>query len=204
MKRCILKGCLKMAKFILNKKTNNEIIELNVFSGPTLKMLLSRVNRINDLLNQVISFRKIDIKLINSMQGCGIDIFHFPITHTQLAFVLYRSLFQEANWEERCRGHKIRPKAYGFDTNDFKIHSQIQGYANQVLCHQNIETSVKRGTRALYPDEYVKEDGSAFSIVHGTIDHIDILEPLLNKMRDKISEVYLEVFKQPITDVNAS
>jgi predicted transcriptional regulator len=183
------------------EKPKKEIKNLNEFEyKKTFKLLYERLSEIEKLKNTIESIRGLPIDLYNALFKHNIDVLSLIYVHTKLAFVLYRSMFQSANWEEGISGY-ISPDAYSYDEDQKNLHDEILKYVDWVLAHQDIIESSspeeEKNMRGVYPQEPSDENENKYLTYDLIKYHAHELSPLINLMKEAIKNAYFNKFEEP-------
>lgn len=179
-------------------KPITNLVEFN--NKETFIRLLDRATYIEKLINTILRIRQLftNIEIINFLQNQEIDLTEIIRTHTELIYILYRSMFQSAYWEANCRKVDIDPSAYSYDKNLTKenqnIHEEIITHVHKILAHQDVEHS----QRGVYPPITNERGDEFYATWNGFKYHADALKPHIELMKEAIKNTYFFKFKEEL------
>lgn len=115
-----------------------------------------------------------------------------------LVYVWYRSMFQNAEWEDDIENH-ILPKAYSYTEQEIIIHEEIVSYVNWTSGHQDNPKAYEAKMRGIYHPGPIEVKGNKHSIVTKSKKHLTIsFKPLVRKMKQAIETIYYDKYKETL------
>lgn len=173
-----------------------KIKNLNEFKkNETFFLLNERASYIKKLIDEVMAIRKLPVEVLNILEKSGVSVMNLIRSHTELIFVLYRSMFQRAAWEDSSRC-EITEDAYFYDEESKKIHTEIKSHVDYVLAHQDNISSLNENKRGIYPPVN-DENGNKYYATWSWIKlHAHELSPLIDLMKEAIKTTYFQKFNE--------
>lgn len=155
----------------------------------TYKFLDDRVNYIEELIKQIDAIRTLPSEIEKSLSEHKVETFLLFRAFTELVFILYRSMFQKADWEDGFTWSEITPMAYHYTDEHLRLHSEIINYVDKVLAHQDIIGSCDRMRRA---DSSIQDPNRMDDyMVFNWSDHLaNELIPLIILMKNAIKTAF--------------
>lgn len=173
----------------------------------TYMLLYERVIYIEKLIAQINAIRNLPVEVINYLSGYKVHVFDLIRTHTELVYVLYRSMFQGASWEVGfSQKSKIEPSAY-FTDEELKLYENIFDdvceHVDKVLAHQdNVSNLITQGVnppkRGVYPAKPIIEGQEHYVTWNWLKRHAHELSPSLLLMKKAIKTVDYKKFKEQL------
>lgn len=168
---------------------NKNITDLNELDERALVFLFERTAYIEDMLVELEKIHHIPVQLINNL-GNYINYLRIIRTYTEYISVLYRSLFEKAEWIKGYNWKPIDPQAFFTPTewvNWKDEHYKIINKVDKDIAHQDANTD----TRHRYPD--IKDESGRVLKVIGNFNQNLLGLELLEKIRiikEKINKEY--------------
>lgn len=174
-----------------------KIRNLSIFkSKDTFIHLYERLFLLEKILIQIDKLRIIDINTINILEKKSIS--HIEILQNQyiLFYVLYRSMFQRAEWEEGING-EICPSSYNLpdkEKNFMKIHNEIIDCVNSNFAHQDYKTF----SRHIYNDPVIQNHKKYQVTLSNLKNHPKGMQMYVKIMIISVREVYKGLFNEDL------
>jgi hypothetical protein len=116
-----------------------------------------------------------------------LDVWTLNIALSELICILYRSLFQEAEWIEGEAWNKIEPNFFFDDFFSWaEKHNSIIEFATKVLAHQDAKTPSRK--------IILRETPGAVNKIRYSLPDIDILNQKLHKAKEKMVQSFKRKF----------
>ena len=110
-----------------------------------------------------------------------------------LIYVLYRSMFQKATWENGINKH-ITTDAYSYTPQDQILHTELLENVDWVLAHQDNLNASASGRRHVY-DIMLDKNGVEYTVTYiGRPTLSRNVEPLILLMKTAILKAYKDKF----------
>lgn len=167
----------------------------------TFIFLQGRVLEMEQIINLLESIEKLPTStgsLNIPLEKCRYIVNILYPSLTEYILVLYRSMFQNAEWEDGVKG-SIDCKEYGFDKDEEKLHKDICAYVNQNIAHQdNAAQRQIKNNDPYYPRDAVFINDKGW-LVTKLLKHTSrCLTNKIYKMKRAIEKAYHDKFCKPL------
>lgn len=156
----------------------------------TLILLYERTLYIERIISIYDNIRSLDTKIVNYLGERGLPLLcGTDFILTDATYVLYRSLFQSAQWEkDKC---KISEKAYGIEGRDKEYHDKVVDYVNKVLAHQdNVNSKIDTCFQRMPYEIQNHPDGFEFVVISNGKGPASDLKSLVDLIKSSILKAY--------------